>query len=85
MFGHEHIVEVEIRDDDPYDLVLRATVDNLRFIGFRSPDGSINIVLLMKCHHCGHEMPSDPLRGLADLGRALLQLDMSGTLSTHQC
>ena len=83
--GYEYIIEVEDRNDDPYDAVLGAKVENLNFLAFRSPEGAINVVLLMPCPHCGHQMPSDPLTRLADLGRELLQFDMRGTLSNHQC
>lgn len=85
MFGTEYTVEVEVRDDDPYDLVLSAQVDGLRFIGFRSPDGSINVVLLKKCSHCEHEMPTNPLTSLADLGRELTQFGMTGSVGEHRC
>jgi hypothetical protein len=83
--GYEYIIEVEDRNDDPYDAVLGAKVENLNFLAFRSPEGVINVVLLMPCPHCDHQMPSDPLTRLADLGRELLQFDMHGTLSNHQC
>lgn len=85
MFGTEYAVEVEVRDDDPYDLVLSAEVDGLRFIGFRSPDGSINVVLLKKCSRCEHEMPSNPLTNLSDLGRELTQFGMTGSVGEHRC
>jgi hypothetical protein len=83
-FGTEHFIELE-DEDDPNDLVLRAVIENLRFLAFRSPEGAINVVLLMPCPRCGHQMPSNPLTRLADLGRELLQFDMSGTLSHHEC
>jgi hypothetical protein len=85
IFGPEHVVSVEVRHDDSHDLVRGAEVEGLRFLGFRSPEGTINVVLLMPCPHCGHQMPSAPLTRLADLGRELVQFDMHGTLSNHQC
>lgn len=85
MFGPEYVVRVESRDDDPYDAVLEAEVESLRFVAFRGRGGGINISLLMKCPRCGHQMPSDPLTRLADLGRELLQFETSGSLSGHQC
>lgn len=84
MFGPEHVVELEDKDD-PNDLALGAMIENMRFLAFRSPEGIINVVLLMPCPRCGHQMPSSPLTRLADLGRELLQFDMSGILSGHQC
>jgi hypothetical protein len=85
MFGPEHVVSVEVRHDDPYDLVRGAEVEGLRFLGFRSPDGIINVVLVMPCPHCGYQMPSAPLNQLADLGRELLQFDRYGKLNNHEC
>jgi hypothetical protein len=85
MFGVEHLVELEGRDGDPHDMVLGAKVEGLRFIGFRNRDGDINVVLLEKCSRCGHEMPSNPLTRLADLGRELTRLGMSGVVGEHQC
>lgn len=83
MFGAEHAVEVW--DSDPHDLVLWAEIEGLRFLGFRGPDDSINVVLLVKCSRCGHEMSSDTLTSLTDLGRELTQFDMTGALSNHEC
>lgn len=60
MFGAEHAVEVEDRQDDPHDMVLGAEVEGLRFIGFRSREGRINLVLLEKCRRCRREMSSGP-------------------------
>jgi hypothetical protein len=85
MFGPEYVVQVENRDDDPYDSVLEVEVENLRFIAFRSRGGGINISLLMECPRCGHQMPSNPLTHLADLGRELLRFETSGSLSDHEC
>lgn len=85
LVGPEYAVELEVKTDDPRDLVLPAEVERLRFLGFRSPEGAINVVLLMPCPRCGHQMPSAPLSRLADLGRELLQFDMHGKLSDHQC
>jgi hypothetical protein len=66
MFGTEHLIELE--DDDRNDLVLRAVIENLLFLAFRSPEGAINVVLLMPCPRCGHQMPSSPLTRLANNG-----------------
>lgn len=85
MFGPQYIIQVESRDDDPYDSVLEAEVENLRFLAFRSRGGGINIVLLMRCPRCDHQMPSNSLTRLADLGRELLQFELSGSLSNHEC
>lgn len=85
MFGPEHVIQIEDRDDDPYDSVLEAEVENLRLIAFRSRGGGINISLLMKCPRCGHQIPSSPLTRLADLGRELLRFEMSRSLSEHEC
>lgn len=85
MFGAEHAVEIEAWKDDPYDLVLWAEVEGLRFLGFRGPDDRINVVLLVKCLRCGHEMSGNPLTSLADLGRELTQFDMTGALDNHEC
>jgi len=85
IIGYEYIIEIEDRNDDPYDAILGVKVENLHFLAFRSTEGAINVVLLMPCPHCGHQMPGDPLTHLADLGRELLQFDMSGRLSSHQC
>lgn len=84
MFGPHHVIELE-DEDDPSDSVLGAVIENLRFLAFRSPEGAINVVLLMPCPRCGHQMPSGPLTRLADLGRELLQFDMSGILGSHEC
>ena len=84
MFGTEHFIELE-DEDDPNDLVLRAMIENLRFLGFRSPEGIINVVLLMPCPRCAHQMPSSPLTRLADLGRELTQFGMTGIIGEHQC
>lgn len=85
MFGPEYAVRVEARDDDPYDAVLEAEVENLRFIAFRGRGGGINISLLMPCPRCGHQMPSGPLTRLADLGRELTNLAAGSALSSHEC
>jgi hypothetical protein len=84
MFGTEHFIELE-DEDDPDDLVLRAVIENLRFLAFRSPEGGINVVLLMPCPRCNHQMPSRPLIWLADLGRELTQFGMTGIVGEHQC
>jgi hypothetical protein len=82
--GPEHVVELE-DEDDPDDLVLEAMVENLNFLGFRGPTGEINVILVLPCPNCGHRMTSNPLTQLADLGRELLQLEMTGKLSNHEC
>jgi hypothetical protein len=84
MFGTEHFIELE-DEDDPSDLVLRAVIENLRFLAFRSPEGTINVVLLMPCPRCSHQMPSRPLTRLGDLGRELTQFGMTGIIGEHQC
>lgn len=83
MFGPEHFIELE--EDDRNDLVLRAVIENLLFLAFRSSEGVINIVLLMPCPRCGHQMPSSPLTQLADLGRELTRFGMTGIIGEHQC
>jgi hypothetical protein len=85
MFGAEHPVEVEVWEGDPYDLVLWAEVEGLRFLGFRGPDDRINVVLVAKCSRCGREISGDPLTRLADLGRELTQFGMSGIIGEHHC
>jgi hypothetical protein len=82
--GPEYVIELEYKADDADDL-LEAIVENLNFLGFRGPAGEINIILLLPCPNCGHRMTSNPLTRLADLGRELLQLEMTGALSNHRC
>lgn len=84
IFGSGHVIEME-DEHDPDDLVLKAIIEGLHFLAFRSSAGDINIVLLMPCPHCGFQMTSEPLKSLADLGRDLLLLEMSGKLSNHEC
>jgi hypothetical protein len=84
MVGPEHVIELE-DEDDPDDLVLEAMVENLNFLGFRGPAGEINVILLLPCPKCGQRMTSNPLTRLADLGKELLELEMNGRLSNHQC
>jgi len=84
MFGTDYSIEVE----EPHpqeELVLGAVIENLNFLGIRGPDGGINVVLLIQCSCCGHQMPSTSLTRLADLGRELLQFEMNGTLWDHEC
>jgi hypothetical protein len=84
MFGPSHAIEVE-GENDPNDMALSAVIEGLRFLSFRTPAGNINIVFVMRCPRCGHQMPSAPLTRLADLGRELTNLAMSGSLSNHEC
>jgi hypothetical protein len=82
--GVEYDIEMEgLHAKD--ELVLGAVIENLNFLAFRSPAGDINIVLLIPCPRCRHQMTSDPLTSLVDLGRELLQFEMKGTLSDHEC
>lgn len=84
MFSTDYSIEVE----DPHaqeELVLGAVIENLNFLGIRGSDGGINVVLLIPCSRCGHQMPSTYLTRLADLGRELLQFEMNGTLRDHEC
>lgn len=84
MFGPEHQIEMEgERDSD--DVVLEAMVENLNFLGFRDPAGEINVILTLPCPNCMNRMTSIPLNQLADVGRELLQLEMTGRLSNHEC
>ena len=84
MVGPGHAIELE-DEDDSEDLVLEAMVENLKFLGFRCPTGEINVILVLPCPNCKHRMTSYPLTRLADIGRELLQLEMTGRLSNHDC
>jgi hypothetical protein len=84
MFGPAHIIRLD-DEDDPNDLILGAVIEELRFLAFRTSLGDIKVVFLMPCSRCGHQMPSGPLTSLADLGKELTTLSMSGTLSNHEC
>ncbi len=84
MFGSDYPMEMEgLHAQD--DLVLGAVVDGLNFLAFRDSHGYINIVLLVLCPQCKHQIMSDPLTHLAELGRELLQLQMKGTIDDHEC
>lgn len=83
--GPEYAIEIKDAEDGSEDLMLDATVDHLEFIGFRGPAGDINIIFVVLCPRCGHKMTSSPLTRLADLGKDLLQLEMTGRLSNHEC
>lgn len=82
--GTEYVIELE-DEDDPDDLVLEAMVENLNFLSFRGSAGEINVILVLPCPNCEHRMTSNPLTRLADLGKELLELEMSGRLSNHEC
>ena len=84
MVGPEHFIELE-GEDDSDDLVLEAMVENLNFLGFRGSAGEINVILVLPCPNCGQRMTSNPLTRLADLGKELLELEMTGRLSNHKC
>ena len=85
MVGPEYVIDLE-DEDDPDDLVLEAMVDDdLNFLSFRNSEGEIKIILVMPCPNCRYRMVSDPITGLADVGRELLQLEMIGRLGNHQC
>lgn len=82
--GAEYDIEMEgvhARDE----LVLGAVVENLNFLALRGSSGAINVILLVPCPRCHYQMTSTPLTCLADLGRELLQFEMKGTLSDHEC
>jgi hypothetical protein len=84
MFGADYPITIEgahAKDD----LVLGAVVEDLNLLAFRDAQGNINIVLLVLCPRCGHQIAGDPLTRLADLGRELLELDMKGTIGDHEC
>jgi hypothetical protein len=83
--GPEYVVKIKDAADDSEDLMLEAVVDYLDFIGFRGPAGEINVILVVLCPRCGHNMPSNPLTVLTDLGRELLRLEMTGNLGDHEC
>jgi hypothetical protein len=83
--GPEYAIEIKEAEQDSEELMLDAAAGYLDFIGFRGPAGEINIILVVLCPSCGHKMPSNPLINLADLGRNLLQLEMTGKLSNHEC
>lgn len=84
MFGTDYSIEME----EPHaqeELILGAVIENLNFLGIRGSDEGINVVLLIPCSRCGHQMPSTYLTCLAGLGRELLQFEMNGTLRDHKC
>lgn len=83
--GPEYTIEIKDAEDGSEDLLLEASAGYLDFIAFRCPAGEINIILVVLCPNCDHKMPSNPLINLADLGRNLLQLEMTGRLSNHEC
>jgi hypothetical protein len=84
MVGTEHIIKLD-DEDDTDDLVLEVMVENLNFLGFRGPAGEINVILVLPCPNCDYRMTSPPLTRLGDIGRELLQLEMTGRLSNHEC
>ncbi len=83
--GPEYAVEIKDTQADSSDLVLEAVAGYLDFIGFRGPAGEINVILTVLCLRCGFNMTSNFLTSLVDLGRELLQLEMTGSLSNHEC
>jgi hypothetical protein len=83
--GPEYAIEIKEAEDDSENLMLDAVVDYLDFIGFRGPAGEINVILVVLCLGCRHKMTSNLLTRLADLGQELLQLEMTGRLSNHEC
>jgi hypothetical protein len=84
MFGPDYPIEMEGAHAKE-ELVLGAVVEDLNFLAIRGPSGGINVVLLVLCSRCGHQMPSAPLTRLADLGRELLDLEMKGIVGEHEC
>lgn len=82
LFGGECLIDFE---EDEAEHVLGAVVEELNFLGIRCDDGGVQLVLVESCPCCGYKMTSQPLTGLVALGRELLQLKMSGTLSNHEC
>lgn len=84
MFGTDYEI-FEESGGDPDDPVRGAVIDNLSFLAIRQRDGNINVHLLVPCFSCGYQMPSEPLSGISDLGRELLQLEMKGRLGDHKC
>jgi hypothetical protein len=84
MFGDDYHVEM----DDPggrEESVMFAVIENLNFVAVRQVSGAVNISLMMYCPRCRGEMMSDPLTGLADLGRELLNFEVMGTLGGDRC
>lgn len=84
MFGSDYLIELEGAHAEE-EIVLGAVIENLNFLAFRHSSGDIDIVLLVLCPRCGHQMASDPLTRLFDLGRELLQLEMNGMIGEHEC
>jgi hypothetical protein len=83
--GPEYAIEIKDTEDGSEDLMLEAVAGYLDFIGFRGPAGEINVILIVLCPSCGYKMTSNFLTNLADLGKELLELEMAGRLSNHQC
>lgn len=84
MFGSDYPIEMEGAHPKE-ELVLGVVIEDLNFLAIRGPSGSIDVVLLVLCPRCGHQMPSAPLTRLADLGRELLDLEMKGVVGEHEC
>lgn len=84
MFGDDYEVEME-GPSDREESVMFAVVENLNFLAVRQVSGAVNISLMMYCPRCRGEMMSDPLTGLADLGRALMYYEAKGTLGGEAC
>jgi|SRR5215213_10031274 len=82
LFGGEYIIDVEESMDDQ---VLGAEIEGLNFLGIRRSDSDIQLLLVESCPHCSYKMTSQPITSLAALGRELLQFEMMGMLSNHEC
>lgn len=82
LFGGECLIDFEENEDEH---VLGAVIEELNFLGIRSSNGGLQLVLVESCACCGYKMTSRPITSLVALGRELLQLKMSGTLSNHEC
>lgn len=84
MFGDDYHVEMEGPHDND-ELVTGAVIEHLSFVALRAPSGEIAVYLLMPCPRCRHQMMSDTLTNLADLGRALMYFEAKGTLGDDAC
>lgn len=82
LFGGEYLIDVEENVDEQ---VLMAVVEGLNFIGIRNSEADIQLVLVETCLRCGYKMTSQPLTSLVALGRELLQIEITGMLSNHEC